>query len=144
LNAQEDPPPVFAEDTSLDSQLPDDQRARLEVLLPQAQQVLQAIEDRMVALTIAATSRWVPEQEILDTNEQAAPVFGDGEFDHFLAMVEEVAEHAWFQEISKFLGLPEAVIHDVMAESLKAKFAVAPGRKSVGVVSHQRHNLPRS
>jgi len=137
---------VLAENTSPGGQLSPEQRARLEVLLPQAQQVLQSIEDRMVALTIAATARWQPEQDVLDTDEGSAPVFGDDEFDTFLSMVEELAEHAWFQEISKFLNLPDNVVHQVMVDSLKARFvetsATALKKSNVPFVVHRRHNIP--
>lgn len=98
----------------------------------------------MAALTVAATSRWVPGQDAYDTDENESPAFGDEEYADFLAMVEEVGEAAMFQGIAGFFGIPGNVVNEVLVDALKAKLVEGPPsqQKRVGVVSHKRHGGP--
>ena len=121
-----------------------EQKARLEVLLPTAQGVLQRVEDKMLALTIAAAARWQPNQNVHEADEIEAPVFGDEEFSSTLVVIEELAEVTFFSEIAKFYGLPDSVINEVVLSSLKETF-IGPSsakKNQVPFVVHKRH-VPR-
>lgn len=135
---------ILPEDVRPEAALGPEQLKRLATLLPQANSVIQEIEDRMAALTVAATSRWVPGQDAYDTDENESPAFGDEEYADLLALVEEVAEAAMFKGIAGFFSIPEGVINEVLVEALKTKLVGGPPsqQKRVGVVSHKRHGRP--
>jgi hypothetical protein len=118
-----DPAPEY-EVGAPDGKLTPDQRGRLTSLLPKASDVIQSIEDRMTALSVAATARWKPAQLVHETDENSAPVMGDDEYADFLKLVEDLAEHAIFREVALFMGLPEAVVDQVLTQALTTDFVV--------------------
>lgn len=125
--------------SQMEDKIRPEQLVRLETLLPAAQHVIQSVEDKLAALSIAATIRWTPEKSAYETDENSTPVFGDEEYEDFLTMSEEIAETAFFQEVAKFFGLPAHVIDAVLIESLKGKFIAPPTPKKAGptYVSYQ-------
>jgi hypothetical protein len=120
--------------------IPEEQQARLATLLPAAHQTIQLVEDRMLALQIAATVRWEQNQSVHDVDEDAPPAFGDDEYAEFLDLVEDVARGAMFQSLASFFNLPAEVINQVMVSSLVTGLVGPPSanRKELGVVSHKR------
>lgn len=95
-------------------------------LLPRANTVLQNIEDRMMALIVMATARWQPATSLLETDENSSPIMGDDEYSEFLALVENMAEHAMFREVALFMGLPEHVVDEVLLHSLRGAGGSTP------------------
>jgi len=80
----------------------------------------------MLALTVAATARWNPTQSIYDTDENSTPVMGDEDYAHFLALVEEMAEHALFRSVALFMGLPNEIVDAVVTNNLAGKLSSSP------------------
>lgn len=119
--------------------VPPEQLSRLGTLLPAANAVIQAVEDRMVALQVAATARWTPGQNVHDVDENAPPAFGDDEYADFLDLVEDVSTAAMFQRLAAFFELPETVVNQVLTASLTANISPPNVKTAIGVVSHQRH-----
>jgi hypothetical protein len=118
-----------------------EQQRRIATLIPQARDLLNLVEDRILALGIAATMRWEQDAHATDRDEHEPPVFGDEEYDAMLSLVQSVSEHAWFQEIAKFFGLPEEVINKTLEASLRAEATGSlPGAKSsIGHVVVRKH-----
>lgn len=99
----------------------------------------------MVALTVAATKRWSPDQDVHDIDENAPPAFGDEEYNDFLSLVQEVADASTFREVARFFDIPEEVINKVLTDALSAHLSPsAPaGKSGLPVVIHKRHGVPR-
>jgi hypothetical protein len=137
---------VQPENTAPDAYLSNEQRARMGTLLQQAERVLENVEDRMMALTIAATARWSPGQDVHEVEENEAPAFGDDEFDEFLALVEDTAELAMFQGVALFLGLPKDVVDQAVSTTLVEGMSSGPQTKRrvdpAALVVHQRQRRP--
>jgi hypothetical protein len=84
-----------------------------------ARHLMTSIESRMQALMSVARERWVPAQRVEETDETDRPVLGDDQYDHFIATVELMSQTAMFRDIGVFMGVPAAVLDDVIREELQ-------------------------
>jgi hypothetical protein len=108
--------------TTIEKLSPDQQR-RVDALLPEAEFVIEGVEDRMVALATAATKRWDPDANLHDADEDGPPVL---DLDDFLETIDEIGECAMIRAVAKFMGLPEAVVDPILSEKLRSAYVTLP------------------
>lgn len=126
-----------------DGKLTPEQKTRLAAMIPEANAVIQGIEDRMSALSVAATARWQQYKVLHEIDENSAPVMGDEEYDDFLALAEDLAQHALFREVALFMGLPQEVVDNVLTQALAADF-IASGPKAADLKKAAKPFVKRS
>ncbi len=100
-------------------------------LLKSAESAIRGVEARMLALTVAATERWVPNQNAYETDEVGSAVFGDDEYNEFLLVVEEIGHIATVTAVAKFFGVPGDTVEALSLDLLRESFLTSGPSRAV-------------
>lgn len=100
-----------------------EQKARVEALMPDAEILIENVEDKMVALATAATKRWNPDIDLHDADEDGPPVL---DLDEFLETIDEIGECAMIKAVAKFMGLPDSIVDPLISEKLRSAYVTLP------------------